>query len=188
MILLQLFFSFVQIGLFSIGGGYAAIPLIQNQTVEMHGWLTPTQFMDLATIAEMTPGPIAVNGATFVGLRIAGIPGAIVATFGCILPSLILVSLLAWIYRKYRELPLLQQTLASLRPAVVALIAAAGINMLLQVTFGGRDVLAFDRVQWAGLLLFVAAFAALRRLKWNPILVMAACGAAGLLLGLVGLF
>ena len=188
MILLQLFLSFAQIGLFSIGGGYAAIPLIQNQTVEVHGWLTPAQFMDLATIAEMTPGPIIINGATFVGLRVAGIPGAVAATLGCILPSLIIVSLLAWIYRKYRELPLLRQVLASLRPAVVALIAAAGINMLLQIAFGSQKAIAADRVQWAGLLLFAAAFAALRRLKWNPILIMASCGAAGLLLGLIGWF
>ena len=188
MILFQLFLSFVQIGLFSIGGGYAAIPLIQNQTVEVHRWLTQAQFMDLATIAEMTPGPIAINGATFVGLRVAGIPGAVVATFGCILPSLIIVSLLSWVYQKYRELPLLQSVLSSLRPAVVALIAAAGINMLLQIAFGGREVRSVDQVQWAGLLLFAAAFAVLRRLKWNPILVMAACGAAGLLLGLLGLF
>ena len=114
MTLLQLFVSFLQIGLFSVGGGYAAIPLIRNQTVEIHRWLTPEQFMDLAAIAEMTPGPIAVNGATFVGLRIAGLPGAAVATLGCITPSLIIVSLLAYIYRKYRELPVLQSTLASL--------------------------------------------------------------------------
>ena len=131
MILFELFLSFLQIGLFSIGGGYAAIPLIQSQTVELHTWLTETEFMDLATIAEMTPGPIAVNGATFVGLKIAGIPGALVATFGCILPSLVIVSLLAWVYRRYRELPLLQGVLASLRPAVVALIFSAGLNMLL---------------------------------------------------------
>ena len=188
MTLIQLFLSFLQIGLFSIGGGYAAIPLIQNQTVEVHGWLTQTQFMDLATIAEMTPGPIAVNGATFVGLHIAGISGAIVATLSCILPSLVIVSLLAWIYRKYQELPMLQQVLACLRPAVVALIAAAGINMLLQVTFGSRTALAINQVNWTGLLLFAAAFIVLRRLKWNPILVMVSCGAAGLLLGLIGLF
>ncbi len=185
--LLRLFLSFLQIGLFSVGGGYAAIPLIQNQTVDVNGWLTQEQFMDLATIAEMTPGPIAINGATFVGLRVSGIPGAVAATFGCILPSLVIVSVLAWIYRKYRDLPLLQQVLGSLRPAVVALIAAAGINMLLQVGFGGRDMPAPEHIRWAGLALFAAAFLVLRRLKWNPILVMASCGAAGLLLGLCGL-
>ena len=174
--LLQLFLCFLQIGAFSIGGGYAAIPLIQNQTVELRHWLTEEQFMDLAAIAEMTPGPIAVNGATFVGLKIARIPGAIAATFGCILPSLVIVSLLALIYRKYRKLPMLQSVLASLRPAVVALIAAAGLNMLLQIAFGGKSPITFNQADWMTILLFSAAFYALRKQKWNPILVMGLCG------------
>ena len=84
MIYLQLFWSFLQIGLFSFGGGYAAMPLIQGQVVTSHGWLTMSEFTDLITISQMTPGPIAVNSATFVGLKIAGIPGAVVATVGCI--------------------------------------------------------------------------------------------------------
>ena len=84
MIYLQLFLSFLQVGMFSVGGGYAAMPLIQSQVVEQHGWLTMQEFTDLITIAEMTPGPIAVNSATFVGLRIAQVPGAIIATLGCI--------------------------------------------------------------------------------------------------------
>lgn len=188
MILLQLFYSFLQIGLFSVGGGYAAIPLIREQTVDIHHWLTPEQFMDLAAIAEMTPGPIAVNGATFVGLRVAGLPGAAVATLGCIAPSLIIVSLLAYIYRKYKELPVLQNTLAGLRPAVVALIFAAGINMLIQIVFGARSQIAFSNIRWAELILFCAAFAVLRKCKWNPILVIGLCGAAGLLLGETGVF
>ena len=174
--LLQLFLCFLQIGAFSIGGGYAAIPLIQNQTVELRHWLTEEQFMDLAAIAEMTPGPIAVNGATFVGLKIARIPGAIAATFVCILPSLVIVSLLALIYRKYRKLPMLQSVLASLRPAVVALIAAAGLNMLLQIAFGGKSPITFNQADWMNILLFSAAFYALRKRKWNPILVMGLCG------------
>ena len=186
MIVMQLFLSFLQIGLFSIGGGYAAIPLIQEQTVTRHGWLTVEQFMDLATIAEMTPGPIAINGATFVGLKVAGLPGAIVATLGCILPSIIIVSLLTFIYRKYRTLPMLQSVLASLRPAVVALIAAAGINMLLQVAFGGRDAISVASFRWAGAVLFAAAFFALRKFRPNPIIVMSLCGIAGLVLGLLG--
>lgn len=95
MIYWQLFLSFVQVGMFSIGGGYAAMPLIQSQVVEQHAWLTMQEFTDLITIAEMTPGPIAVNSATFVGLRIASLPGAIIATLGCITPALIFVSLLS---------------------------------------------------------------------------------------------
>ncbi len=83
MIYLQLFLSFIKVGMFSIGGGYAAMPLIQSEVVNGHGWLTMNEFTDLITIAEMTPGPIAVNSATFVGIRIGGIPGALVATGGC---------------------------------------------------------------------------------------------------------
>ena len=95
--LLDLFLCFVQVGLFSIGGGYAAMPMIQAKAVEYYHWLTMSEFTDLMTIAEMTPGPITVNSATFVGIRMAGIPGALVATMGCILPSLIIVSLLSWL-------------------------------------------------------------------------------------------
>jgi len=111
MIYLQLFLSFLQVGMFSVGGGYAAMPLIQSQVVEQHGWLTMQEFTDLITIAEMTPGPIAVNSATFVGLRIAQVPGAIIATLGCITPALFFVSLLSYIYRKYKDISLLQSGL-----------------------------------------------------------------------------
>ena len=95
MIYLQLFLSFLQIGALSFGGGYAAMPLIQAQIVTNHGWLSMSEFTDLVTIAEMTPGPIAVNSATFVGTKIGGVPGALVATAGCILPACILVTLIA---------------------------------------------------------------------------------------------
>ena len=111
MIYLQLFLSFLQIGAFSFGGGYAAMPLIQNQVVQLHPWLSQSEFTDLITISQMTPGPIAVNSATFVGTRIAGVPGALAATIGCVLPSCILVTILAKIYLKYRSLSLLQYLL-----------------------------------------------------------------------------
>ena len=89
MIYWQLFLSFLQIGALSFGGGYAAMPLIESQIVTNHSWLTMTEFANLVTIAEMTPGPIAVNAATFVGTKIGGVPGALVATAGCILPACI---------------------------------------------------------------------------------------------------
>ena len=92
---IQLFLAFLQIGAFSFGGGYAAMPLIKAQVIDRYAWLTMADFTDLVTIAEMTPGPIAVNSATFVGNQVAGIPGAIVATFGVILPSCIFVTGLA---------------------------------------------------------------------------------------------
>lgn len=182
MILLELFLSFLQIGCFSIGGGYAAIPLIQSQAVITRGWLTMSEFTDLITIAEMTPGPIAVNSATFVGVRVAGIPGAIAATCGCIFPSCVIVSILALLYRKYRGLGTLQSILACLRPAVVALIAGAGVSILTLVLFGSLPA---SSINWLGLILFAAAFYLIRFRKWNPILTMALCGIGNLAISLL---
>ena len=139
MIYLQLFLSFLQIGALSFGGGYAAMPLIQAQIVTEHQWLSMSEFTDLVTIAEMTPGPIAVNSATFVGTKIAGIPGALVATAGCILPACVLVTLIAKLYLKYRNIAVLQSVLGSLRPAVVAMIASAGVLILRNAFWSGAD-------------------------------------------------
>lgn len=140
MIHLELFWSFFQIGLFSIGGGYAAMPLIQHQVVELHPWLTLEQFSDIITISQMTPGPIAINSATFVGLQLGGLPGALVATAGCVLPSCIIVLTLAYVYYRYRGLSMVQGVLAGLRPAVVAMIASAGVT-LVNLSFFGADAL-----------------------------------------------
>lgn len=160
------------------------MPLIQSQVVEQHAWLTMNEFTDLITIAEMTPGPIAVNSATFVGIRIAGAPGAVIATLGCILPSCIIVSLLAFIYYRYKNVSIIQSVLASLRPAVVALIASAGLSILLQVAFQGT-AFGWGNLNRVGLLLFAGAFFLLKKFKWNPILVMSLCGAAGLVINLL---
>ena len=135
MILMELFWAFFQIALFSVGGGYAAMPLIRSQVVQAHGWMTMSEFADLLTIAEMTPGPIQLNAATFAGMRVAGFPGALCASLGVVTPSLVLVSLLAWLYRRYRSLSVIQGVLGFLRPAVVALIASAGLDVLLLVIF-----------------------------------------------------
>lgn len=175
MIYFQLFISFFQVGLFSIGGGYAALPLIQNQIVELHSFMTMGEFTDLITIAEMTPGPIAVNSATFVGIRIAGIGGAFAATFGCIFPSLIIVSFLAFLYYHYKGASLIQSILSSLRPAVVALIFSAGLSIAQSALFAERD-LKLQNIDWAGAIIFLAAFVILRKRKCNPILIMALCG------------
>lgn len=163
-----------QIGLFSVGGGYAAMPLIQSLVVESHGWLTMAEFTNLMTIAEMTPGPIAVNSATFVGMRCAGLPGALVATFGCIAPSLILVTLLSYLYGRFRSGQTMQNVLGALRPVVVALIASAALSIVqvAAVKSGGG-------VSIVGIVLMVAAFLVLRWKKWNPILVMLLCGIGG---------
>ena len=182
MVLLQLFLSFLQIGAFSFGGGYAAMPLIQEQVITRHVWLTMSDFTDLVTVAEMTPGPIAVNAATFVGNQVAGIPGALAATVGVILPSCIFVTVLAWLYTRYRKMRLMQGILQSLRPAVVSMIFAAGLNILLQVLFkNGVISFALSNIQVRGLILFLAALVLLRVKKLNPILVMVCCGAAELI-------
>ena len=183
--LLALFFSFLQIGLFSVGGGYAAMPLIQAQTVTRHGWITLMQFADLVTIAEMTPGPIAVNAAAFVGIQAAGLPGALAATLGCILPSCLLVSLLAYLYRRFHSLSLFQTVLASLRPVITALIAGAGASLLLAALAPSGWGLA--NVDWIAAGLFALALFALRKWKASPILMIFLSGGAGLLLyGLIG--
>ena len=184
--LLDLFLCFVQVGLFSIGGGYAAMPMIQAKAVEHYHWLTMGEFTDLMTIAEMTPGPITVNSATFVGIRMAGIPGALVATMGCILPSLIIVSLLSWLYEKYRSMDAMQAVLACLRPAVVAMIASAGVTILMSALWGGRTVvLASTNFLMAGI--FALCFLLLRKTKLNPIAVMVLAGVLNLAAAYIGL-
>ncbi len=183
MIYLELLWSFFQIGLFSIGGGYAAMPLIQNQVVDQHSWLTMTQFADIMTIAEMTPGPIAINSATFVGIQVAGICGALVATAGCILPSCVIVMTLAYVYYRYRGLEMVQGVLAGLRPAVVAMIASAGLSLLLLAFYGTKTIPEdWMAVDWIAVILFGAGVFALRKWKINPVCVMTCAGAAGLLL------
>ena len=183
MIYLQLLWSFVQIGLFSIGGGYAAMPLIQNQVVDLHGWLNMTQFADIMTIAEMTPGPIAINAATFVGIRIAGIPGALISTLGCILPSCFIVTLLAFMYYRFKGLSLVQGILSGLRPAVVAMIASAGLSLLI-LSLDGQRALPVDLsgINFISVGIFAAALFVLRRWKISPVWVMLGAGAAGVLL------
>ena len=191
MIYLQLFLSFLQIGAFSSGGGYAAMPLIQNQVVQLHPWLSQSEFTDLITISQMTPGPIAVNSATFVGTRIAGMPGALAATAGCVLPSCILVTLLAKIYLKYRNLSLLQGVLKSLRPAVIAMIAAAGVSILVNAFWGetmasltATELLPNISIQAVGI--FIGSLILLVRFKMNPIHVMLLSGVAEVVLQLIG--
>lgn len=181
MIYLKLFLSFVQIGMFSIGGGYAAIPLIKNQVVELNNWLTMTEFADLVTIAEMTPGPIAVNSATFVGIRIAGIPGALIATFGCILPSSIIVLTFAYLFKKYKNLAVIQGVLNGLRPAVVALITSAGLSLLSLALWGNNTQgIQFVDTNYLALVMFLIALFILRKFKLNPILVMFGTGIIGM--------
>lgn len=180
MVYLNLFLAFFQIGMFSIGGGYAALPLIEQQIVQTHQWLTMGEFADVITISQMTPGPIAINAATFVGTRIAGLPGALVATMGSVFAPFIIVMLLAFLYRKYANLRLVQGVLGSLRPAVVGLIGAAGVSIIGQTLFGGHTAaLTLPQVDWIAAVLLILGLAVLRIFKPNAIWVMLGAGALG---------
>ena len=118
------------------------------------------------TIAEMTPGPIAINSATFVGIRVAGLPGAIIATMGCVFPSCVIVMILAYIYYRFRGLDIVQGVLSGLRPAVIAMIASAGVSLLILAVYGQRtlpqDLMQFDTI---AVVIFASAFFILR--KWK---------------------
>ena len=186
MIYLELFWSFLQIGLLSFGGGYAAMPLIQGQVVTDHGWLSMTEFTDLITISQMTPGPIAINSATFVGIKIAGIPGALVATIGCILPSCIIVTLVAKLYLKYRNMAVLQGILNSLRPAVVAMIASAGISILITAFWGNEAAVILSQTNWVMVLIFAGCIVLLQKFRMNPIWVMILAGVVNTAVSLIG--
>ena len=188
-LLLKLFFSFIQIGLFSVGGGYAAIPLIQAQVVDLHHLMTMEQFTDLITIAEMTPGPISINSATFVGTQLGwqlgawgGPVGAILCTLGCIIPSFIICLTLAHFYYKYRSFSGLQTVLSALRPAVVALIGSAGTSILMLGLFQA-DIRSFHWAdfRWVEFVMFGVCLFVLRRFKPSAVAVILGSGVVGTL-------
>jgi chromate transporter len=188
MIQLQLFWVFCQIGLFTIGGGYATLPMIQARIVDDFGWITVTEFTDILTISQMTPGPIAINAATFVGTKVGGLLGAVTATVGVVTPSFIIVLSLAYLYKKYNKLPIIQNILGALRPASVGLIAASGLSIAILTFWGENAALAnAAEVNIPAVILFAAGFIIMRRFKPNQIYVMLGAGAVGLVLHLAGL-
>lgn len=181
MIYVKIFWSFFQIGLFSFGGGYAAMPLIQSQVVEINGWLTMQEFADVITVSQMTPGPIAINSATFIGIRIAGVLGAIVATIGCILPSCIIALLLSFLYYKYRGFSTVEGILNGLRPAVIAMIGSAGVSLfILALNPSSSALTQVSSIDFVAVAIFLIAFVILRKWKINPITVMLGAGLIGL--------
>ncbi len=179
MIYLKLFISFLKIGAFSFGGGYAAMPIIQSEVVDTYKWLTVEEFTDLITISQMTPGPIAINSATFVGIRIGGVVGAAVATLGCILPSTILLIFLAWMYKKYKKLTVIQSILSVLRPAVVVMIAISGIKILESAL--GINGFSMENFKIHMLAIFIICMVLLLKYNKNPIFVMVLAGLLNLL-------
>lgn len=183
MLLLQLYWSFFKIGLFSIGGGYAALPLIEKEIVDYHKWIDLATFTDIITISQMTPGPIAINSSTFVGIQVGGILGAVVATLGCITPSIIIVLFLAHIYVKYKNLQIMSDILYALRPTVVSLIGVAGLSIIYLAFFGQKHIdymnLQNLNINYIAVIVFPICIFILRKFKVNPIYVMLGTGVLG---------
>lgn len=169
MIYLQLLLTFSFIGLFSFGGGYAMIPLIQKEIVTVHGWLTLEQFTDIIAVSQSTPGPLAVNAATYVGYQTAGLLGATIATLGLMLPAFILIISLANLLMRHKDKPMLQAALYGLRPVVVALIVGSALSMI-----------PANIVGLSGIIMGLVALALSCFTKIHPVLVLLGCGILGI--------
>ncbi|MBW6410427.1 chromate transporter [Clostridium weizhouense] len=129
MILIKLFLAFLKIGTFSFGGGYAMIPFIQKEIIDNNGWLTVNNFMDIIGISQMTPGPVAINSATFVGFKVAGVMGSLFATIGVMTTSFVLVSIVSRTLNKFKDSTVLKAALLGMRPILIALILQAFFNL-----------------------------------------------------------
>jgi chromate transporter len=189
LIYLQLLASFIKIGLFSFGGGYAMIPLIQRE-IESHGWLSASQFVDIIAIAEMTPGPIAVNSATFVGYKAAGFWGGLVATIGVAIPSLVLILVVSRYFFKFQHHPVNKMVFYGIRPVIVGLIFAAAI-FVAQTTFFNEGITLnlnhifknpLSIIDFKSIFIFALTLIGLIKFKINPILIIVLSGIIGLLI------
>lgn len=169
MILWQLFLTFILIGILNFGGGYAMISFIQNQVVNIHSWLTLQEYTDMIAISQSTPGPIAVNTATYTGFKIGGLTGAFLATFGLVIPAYFIILGLMHLMQHNKDNTLMQQVISGVRPMVVALTAGSAI------TLGIENVTtAYE------LTLFVLAFFLLRKFELNPIILVSVFGIWGI--------
>lgn len=181
--LLSLFWSFFQIGAFSVGGGYAALAFIRDQVIAMNGWLNMTEFGDIVTISQMTPGPIALNAATFVGIRVAGIWGGIVATLGCVIPCMLIALFLAFAYYRFRKGALVRNVMDFLRPASIGLIGTAGLTVTAMALWNGSlSDFSFASVDITAVLIFAAALFVILKFRLSPIPVILGSGAVGLII------
>lgn len=169
--LLQLIITFFKIGAFSFGGGYAMLPLIEEEIIHTHNWLTSTEFIDIIAVSEMTPGPIAINSATFIGYKIAGVLGSAVATIGVVLPSFIVMSIIFHFLTRFKNSPYVDWIFRGIRPIVLGLIAAAAVSVAKSTFIDIKSVLI------AALLFYLVAFR-----KFNPILAIVLAGTLGILL------
>lgn len=181
MLYLQLFYTFFKIGLFGFGGGYAMLSMIQGEVVTRYGWLTSQEFTDIVAISQMTPGPIGINSATYVGFTATGsVWGSIIATLAVVLPSFILMLAISKFFLKYQKHPVVEAVFSGLRPAMVGLLASAALVLMNAENFSSpkEDMYSFI----ISCLIFLVAFVGTRKYKINPILMIVACGIAGLIL------
>lgn len=181
MLYLQLFYTFFKIGLFGFGGGYAMLSMIQGEVVTRHGWLTSQEFTDIVAISQMTPGPIGINSATYVGFTATGsVWGSIIATLAVVLPSFILMLAISKFFLKYQKHLVVEAVFSGLRPAVVGLLASAALVLMNVENFSSpkEDMYSFI----ISCIIFLIAFVGTRKYKVNPILMIVACGIAGLIL------
>ncbi len=169
--LIKLFLSFLKIGAFSFGGGYAMLPLIKKEIIEVHGWLTTAEFIDILAVSEMTPGPIAINSATYLGYKVSGVLGSIVATFAVVLPSFIIMSLIIHFINKFKDSPYMDWFFKGIRPVVFGLILSAAVTV-------GMD--AFIDLKSVALSLVI--FGLVNFKKLNPILAIVLAGICGVVI------
>ena len=179
MIYIQMLWTFFRLGLFTVGGGYAMLPLIQSE-IERLGWITAEEFVDMIAIAAMTPGAIGVNTATFVGFRLGGLPGAIVATTGIALPSLLVVVAVSKVLDRFREHPMVEAVLFGIRPVVAGLIASAAlfIAQAAIIETNGSGFLGIDPV---ALVIAIASGIAVWRYHLHPVVAIVGAGLVGLI-------
>lgn len=186
MLFLELFITFFKIGLFGFGGGFAILSLIQNEVVAGHGWMTFSEFTDIVAVSQMTPGPIGINAATYVGYTAVvnagysagwGIAGSLLATFSTLLPSFILMFFVSRFLMKYTDHPAVRAVFSILRPVVIGLIASAALMLMNRENFGNP---AENTTQFIlSIILCLASFLAINKWKINPIVVILVSGVIG---------
>lgn len=182
MIYLRLIRVFFLIGLFSFGGGLASTELIRSRVVSQQGWMTNSEFTDIISISEMTPGPIGINIASFVGTRVAGIPGTMAATFAYVFPAMVIVLILARIYYKYRKLDSVQGVLKGLHPAVAAMVLAAAVKLAGNAFWGGMESFSLPDTNWIAVGIAMMFFILLQKKKAGPVQSILASGVIGAVL------
>ena len=168
MSLLDLFITFIKIGLLSFGGGYAAIPLIQQEVVNKYGILTLSQFSDLVAISTMTPGPIGLNTAIMSGIQVNGFMGSIIATLGFVIPSIIIMSIISHFYFKYDTSNFLNSLIQGIKPAVTAFILSAGLTILLNAIFS-TNIIAIQNINYLQVFFFILSLILFIKFKFSPI-------------------